>query len=101
MKRSLQLGERGVRALVALCAHVTTNGNMARDGHLLAYVLLGAAGAAEDRERWRKDGTLYGRHSLLRLREAREDLESEGARLRAERALEKADAALAEPGGSS
>ncbi len=76
MKDRLELGPKGIRALVALCSHAMGNGNFAEDGRTLARVLIVTAGAEEDVRAWRAAelGTSLGRDSLRRLRESVEEL---------------------------
>ena len=77
MKQSVTFGPRGVRALVALCAHVDINGNFAIDGKRIARAILGACGAEKEVATRRKIEALAydgGRSSLKRLRQAWDDL---------------------------
>ena len=79
MKNKLELGPRGVRALVALCAHVYRHGTFAKDGRELAQVFLQVTEATSEVREWiqadaRLDYSKSTRAQLDRLRVALEEL---------------------------
>ena len=89
MKEKLTLGLKGVRALVALCAHVESNGNMAVDAKYLANVLVNTAEAREDAQAWRAAELEAGYSGgcsmrLKRLAEARAELEERAEEIEGE-----------------
>jgi len=72
VKDAVKLGPKGVRALAALCHHVSGHGTFARDGRRIAQILLAVCDAEEDSAAW--DALDRGRpacpHSAARLRDA-------------------------------
>lgn len=78
MKPGLNLSEKGLRALVALCHHVTTHGTFAREGKDIARIVIDAAGATEDSHAWceLEAGDPRRGLSVQRMREALEALKN-------------------------
>ena len=82
MKGEITLGARGVRALVALCAHCEGNGNFAVDGKWIASVLIEVAGARSDVRAWRDEdlAASYSRscsNASRRLADAKAEIEAD------------------------
>lgn len=76
MKPGVTLSEKGLRAMVALCHHVSTHGSFSREGKAIARIMLEVADAAETSRAWctLEAGDPHRGLSVKRMREALEAL---------------------------